>query len=335
LHRFGPGKLLMLDRDESALLNVQLSIAGKPDLDSPNLLLCDIRDKRRLREIFSEHHPDVVFHAAALKHVPLLESHPGEAVRTNVYGTLAMLEVSHMFGVEKFVNISTDKAADPENVLGYSKRVAERLTATFAGEGKGTFMSVRFGNVLGSRGSMLETFRHQIEQGGPLTVTHPDITRFFMTIEEAVQLVIQAGAIGRDGEVLILDMGEPVRIRDVAERMAARADREIEIVFTGLRKGEKMHEILFGADERGERREHPLITHVPVPPLDPARLSALDPVGPNPSLIAVFRNLCYPRDEAGDSYARPSPVSQAGVMPGSEPTGGGAHVVSEPSREPL
>src|SRR5205823_15011859 len=152
-------------------------------------------------------------------------------------------------GVDRFVNISSDKAAGPCSVLGYSKRIGERLTAHFCGSARGTYLSVRFGNVLGSRGSVLETFRAQIRAGGPVTVTHPDVTRYFMTVEEAVQLVIQAGAIGRDGEVLVLDMGEPVRIANVAHRLAARSERDVKIHYTGLRGGEKLHEVLLGSGE--------------------------------------------------------------------------------------
>ncbi len=213
IYRFAPARLIMLDRDESALHAVQLAIEGRALLDSPDLVLCDLRDRRAVQEVFTRTRPDVVFHAAALKHLPLLEQHPAEAVKTNVWATLDLLEITAEAGVERFVNISTDKAADPCSVLGYTKRITERLTSHFASEARGTYLSVRFGNVLGSRGSVLTVFQSQIERGGPLTVTDPDVTRYFMTIEEAVQLVIQAGAIGRDGEVLVLDMGKPVRDR--------------------------------------------------------------------------------------------------------------------------
>ena len=201
IHRFEPAELMMLDRDESALHAVQLSLRGRALLDSPDLVLADLRDKPRIAAIMADRRPQVVFHAAALKHLTLLERHPAEAVKSNVWGTLNLLESAH--GVEKFVNISTDKAANPVSVLGYSKRITERLTAYTAHEREGTFLSVRFGNVLGSRGSVLTTFTAQVAAGGPLTVTHPDITRYFMTIQEAVQLVIQAAAIGRPGEALV------------------------------------------------------------------------------------------------------------------------------------
>jgi FlaA1/EpsC-like NDP-sugar epimerase len=267
---FRPAELVLLDRDESALHAVQLSLEGRALLDRPNLVVADIRDRARVSEIFTMWRPDVVFHAAALKHLPLLELHPGEAVKTNVLGTRHVLEAAQAAGVERFVNISTDKAADPASVLGHTKRLAERLTAHTADTTSRAFISVRFGNVLGSRGSMLGTFQAQIAAGGPVTVTHPEVTRYFMTIEEAVQLVVQAGAIGRGGEVLVLEMGEPVRIREVAQRMIAHHGADVEIVYTGLRPGEKLHEVLWGEGEVDHRPAHPLISHVRVPPLDPA-----------------------------------------------------------------
>ena len=267
LYRFAPASLVLLDRDESALHSVQLSIEGRALLDSRNLVVCDIRDADRIQQVFEEHRPEVVFHAAALKHLPLLQMHPAEALKTNVWGTQILVDASLANGVHRFVNISTDKAADPTSVLGYSKRLAERLTAAAANHGDGVFLSVRFGNVLGSRGSVLTTFAKQIEDGGPVTVTDPEVTRYFMTVEEAVQLVIQAGAVGRDGEALVLDMGEPVKIEDVAHRLIAESERAIEVIYTGLRPGEKLHEVLLGSDEIGSSPMHPRISHVAVPPI--------------------------------------------------------------------
>lgn len=268
LARFEPSALVMLDRDESGLHAVQLTIEGRALLDSPNIVLADIRDAVRVREVFEEQRPEVVFHAAALKHMPLLELHPDEAWKTNVIGTQNVLAAARAVGVERFVNISTDKAADPVNVLGYSKRLTERLTAVRHESSTGTYVSVRFGNVLGSRGSVLTSFRAQSDGGGPITVTHPEVTRFFMTIEEAVRLTLFAGAIGATGEVLVLDMGDPVRIVDVARRFADQHVPPLDIVFTGLRPGEKLHEVLIAHDEPVEARVHPLISHAPVPPLD-------------------------------------------------------------------
>ncbi|WP_182558875.1 polysaccharide biosynthesis protein [Microlunatus kandeliicorticis] len=265
IHSEGPAELMMLDRDESALHALQLTLFGEARLDLPQAILADIRDGEALRRLFEERRPEVVFHAAALKHLNMLEQYPDEAWKTNVLGTLNVLAAATAVGVDHFINVSTDKAADPVNVLGRSKRLAERLTATFGQHATGRFLSVRFGNVLGSRGSVLETFAAQIARGGPVTVTDPEVTRYFMTIPEAVQLVIQAGAIGADGEALVLDMGTPVRIADVAEQLIKLEGRPIEIRYTGLRPGEKLHEELFGAGEHDERRAHPLISHCAVP----------------------------------------------------------------------
>jgi FlaA1/EpsC-like NDP-sugar epimerase len=275
LHRLGPAELIMLDRDESALHEVQLRLHGRALLDSDETVLADIRDPRRIREVFERFRPQIVFHAAALKHLPLLERYPAEAVQSNILGTQTVLEAAAECGAESFVNISTDKAADPVSVLGYSKRVAERLTAHMAGQATGTYLSVRFGNVLGSRGSVLGALSAQVKTGGPLTVTHPDVTRYFMTVDEAVQLVLQAAAIGGSGEVLILDMGEPVRIADIARRLAAQSADPVEIVYTGLRPGEKLAEDLLGASEVDHRPRHPLVRHAHVKPLDPGELSGL------------------------------------------------------------
>jgi FlaA1/EpsC-like NDP-sugar epimerase len=275
---------------------VQLSIEGRALLDSRNLVVCDIRDRDRVDQIFAEHRPEVVFHAAALKHLPLLEMHPAEGLKTNVWGTQVLVDASLEHGVDRFVNISTDKAADPCSVLGYTKRLAERLTAAAANHGTGVFLSVRFGNVLGSRGSVLTAFAKQIEAGGPVTVTDPDVTRYFMTVEEAVQLVIQAGAVGRDGEALVLDMGEPVKIDDVAKRLIAEADRPIEIVYTGLRDGEKLHEVLFGADEDGSSPSHHRISHVAVPPLSVGQLPVPLAKATDAETVAMLREAVDAQD---------------------------------------
>jgi FlaA1/EpsC-like NDP-sugar epimerase len=275
LHQFAPAELIMLDRDESALHEVQLTLHGRALLDTDETLLADIRDPRRVREVFERFRPQIVFHAAALKHLPLLERYPAEAVQSNVLGTQTVLEAAAACGVESFVNISTDKAAHPVSVLGYSKRIAERLTAHMAGQSAGSFLSVRFGNVLGSRGSVLGSLSAQAKAGGPLTVTHPDVTRYFMTVDEAVQLVLQAAVVGGTGEVLILDMGEPVRIADIARRLSAQSAHPVDIVYTGLRPGEKLTEDLLGIDEVDYRPSHPLVRHAQVKPLDPRELSAL------------------------------------------------------------
>ena len=306
LHRFGPAQLVMLDRDESALHAVQLELHGRALLDSDETVLADIRDPRRVMEIFRQTRPQIVFHAAALKHLPLLERYPAEALKSNVWGTHTVLAAAAACGAESFVNISTDKAANPVSVLGYSKRVAERLTAHLAGRAAGRYISVRFGNVLGSRGSVLTTLSAQVAAGGPVTVTHPDVCRYFMTAHEAVQLVLQAAVIGRTGEVLVLDMGEQVRIADIARRLIAAGPRAADIVFTGLRPGEKLSESLLGDDELDERPYHPLIRHAPVAPLKPHVVTGLDPAADADELRAALArcadaSLVILPQEAGDS----------------------------------
>lgn len=271
--KFAPADLMMLDRDETGLQSTQISISGHGLLDTKDVILADIRDADALAKIFDERRPDVVFHAAALKHLPMLDQYPEEAWKTNVIGSLNVLQAAMKIGVETFVNISTDKAANPTSALGHSKRVAEKLTAWAAEATGNTYVSVRFGNVIGSRGSMLPTFTSLIEAGGPLTVTHPDATRYFMTIPEACQLVIQAGGIGRPAEVLVLDMGEPIRILDVAKRMIEMSGKDIAIVYTGLRHGEKLHEVLVGDSESDDRPIHPKISHTAVKVITPDRLN--------------------------------------------------------------
>ncbi len=277
LSKLGPSSLVLLDRDESALHAVQLELYGNGLLDSRDMVLCDIRDQEALDRVFFEHRPEVVFHAAALKHLPMLESYPTEAWKTNVMGSLNVLEAADRHGVQRLVNISTDKAADPISVLGKSKRLAEELTASFAARTGRQYVSVRFGNVLGSRGSVLHSFYRQVETGGPVTVVHPEITRYFMTIPEACQLTIQAGAIGEAGEVLVLDMGEPVRILDLAKQIIRRSGRSVDIVYTGLRPGEKLHEVLFNGNEVPSPTRHRLISRVSVPAREPHTLRRMRP----------------------------------------------------------
>jgi len=290
LARFNPAELIMLDRDESALHEVQLSIHGRALLDTPQTVLADLRDEATINHIFDTRKPEVVFHAAALKHLPLLERYPLEAYQTNVLGTLTLLNAAQRTGVGVFVNISTDKAANPISVLGYSKRIAERVTAAVGQTAtSGKYMSVRFGNVLGSRGSVLMSFRDQIAKGGPLTVTHRGVTRYFMTISEAVQLVIQAGAIGSSGEALVLDMGTPVSIYDVAKQLVANSGKPVEIEIVGLRAGEKVHEELFGDGEIDTRPRHPLISHVPVLPVDLGLLTP-SPTDARETMLRIIAN---------------------------------------------
>lgn len=269
IHHFEPAELMMLDRDEGGLHATELSILGTALLDGRNTILADLRDQETVEKIFMERRPEVVLHAAALKHQPLLEQYPAEAMKTNVMGSKHVLDAAAKCGASVIVNVSTDKAANPTSILGESKRAAERLCAEMALEHPGTWVSVRFGNVFGSRGSVVHTFSKQIEDGGPITVTDPDVERFFMTIPEACQLVLVAAAVGKSGETLVLEMGDPVRIADLAEQLIRLHGREgdIEIIYTGLRPGEKLSEELVDDIEDpivGDR--HELITEVQVVP---------------------------------------------------------------------
>ncbi|WP_404851220.1 UDP-N-acetylglucosamine 4,6-dehydratase family protein [Dietzia kunjamensis] len=279
LSRFRPAELMMLDRDESGLHAVQLSINDQAMLDGDDTILASIRDRNTLFRVFHQRKPQIVFHAAALKHMPLLEQYALEAVKTNVLGTLNVLEAAEASGVETFVNISTDKAANPCSALGNSKRIAERLTvAQSAAGGVTKYVSVRFGNVLGSRGSVLTVFEKQIQRGGPVTVTDPDVNRFFMTIPEACQLVLQAAVVGETGETLVLDMGEPIKIADVARTLIEQSGKSIDIVYTGLRAQEKMEEELFDDSEaprRSARHESLFVVGVPAIEIDRNEVEAL------------------------------------------------------------
>jgi FlaA1/EpsC-like NDP-sugar epimerase len=254
---YSPAKLLVLDRDETNLFDAMATIG-----DRATGLLLDIRDRDRVRRLFEEERPEIVFHAAANKHVPLLESHPAEAAATNVLGTRNLVAAARETGVEHFVFVSTDKAVEPANVMGASKRLGEQLVLAHAPEDS-SWCAVRFGNVLGSRGSVVPTFMRQIREGGPVTVTHPEMTRFFMSIPEAVQLVLQAAALADDRQIFMLDMGEPVRIMDLAQRMISlaglRVDVDIQLEVTGLRPGEKITEELYTLDESPSGTVHPKV----------------------------------------------------------------------------
>jgi FlaA1/EpsC-like NDP-sugar epimerase len=254
--RFGPSKLYMLDHDESNLHRLQLELSGEALLDDDGLVVADIRDRGRIHQLFGELRPDVVFHAAAHKHLPLLEKHPCEGVKTNVIGTQNLVQAALWFGVGRFIFISTDKAADPTSVLGATKRLGELVVREHS-HGAGSFASVRFGNVLGSRGSLLTVISEQLRSGLAVTVTHPDVTRFFMTIEEAVGLVLEAARMADRGEVFVLDMGSPVRIVDLVRTFAAQVHlTDVDIRYTGLRPGEKLNEALFSEHEVREPTEH-------------------------------------------------------------------------------
>ncbi len=264
---FKPSEIMLLGKGENSIFMIHqelektLQSMGN-DLSMPKLhtYICDIRSHSRLKYIFESFRPQIVFHAAAHKHVPLMELNPPEAITTNIFGTKNLVELANIYGVENFVMISTDKAVNPTNIMGASKRVAEMVVLQVAKQYKKSFTVVRFGNVLGSRGSVVPTFKRQIAEGGPVTITHPDIIRYFMTIPEAVQLVLQTSVLGHGGEVCMLDMGEPVKILDLAKDLihlsGFEVGTDIEIIYTGLRPGEKLFEELFIPGEKYERTEH-------------------------------------------------------------------------------
>jgi FlaA1/EpsC-like NDP-sugar epimerase len=259
---FDPEALYLLDHDESNLHRLQLHLQGEALLDSDELLIADIRDRGRIDQIFRDLRPQVVFHAAAHKHLPLLERHPCEGVKSNVLGTLNLVRAAVAHDAERFIVISTDKAADPTSVLGVTKRVAEMIVQAHQGRGSTRMAAVRFGNVLGSRGSLLSVLSEQIESGEEVTVTHPDVTRFFMTVEEAVGLVVEAAGMARAGEVFVLEMGEPVRIVDLVHNYAAQIHvdpGDLSIRYTGLRPGEKLNETLFSEAEQRVATGHPKV----------------------------------------------------------------------------
>lgn len=259
--RFNPKTLVLFEASEFALYNIEQELGKNFQRIEIVYLAGDVRDAVRLNQVFGEYLPNVVFHAAAYKHVPLMERHNAwQAVRNNVFGTWQMAKCAQAHGVEKFVLISTDKAVNPTNVMGTTKRMAEMVCQGLQ-EASGTrFVIVRFGNVLGSNGSVIPKFREQLAKGGPITVTHPEITRFFMSIPEAAQLVMQAGCMGKGGEIFVLDMGEPVKIVDLAKdliRLSGFSEDDIKIDFTGLRPGEKLYEELLADDENTLPTPHP------------------------------------------------------------------------------
>ncbi len=250
---FRPRKLLLLGHGENSIYTIEMEMRRlAPELELETVI-ADVQDRTRLEELFSHHRPQVVFHAAAHKHVPLMERNPSEAVKNNVFGTKNVAECADQFQAERFVLISTDKAVNPTSVMGTTKRIAEMFIQSLDKQSQTKFVAVRFGNVLGSRGSVIPRFKEQIQRGGPVTVTHPEMVRYFMTIPEAVQLVIQAGAFAKGGEVFILDMGAPVKIYDLAADLIRLSGFEpnvdINIEFTGMREGEKLYEELLTSEE--------------------------------------------------------------------------------------
>lgn len=260
---FGPKLLLLVEQSENPLFFVERELRNTFPEVNYEAIVCDIVDKQRVDKIYEQYHPQVVIHAAAHKHVPLMESNPGEAIKNNVVGTRNMADAAEAFGTEHFVMISTDKAVNPTSIMGSSKRIAEMYIQDLNNTSNTHFVTVRFGNVLGSNGSVIPIFKKQIAEGGPVTVTHPDMTRYFMTIPEASQLVLQAAAMGKGGEIFLLDMGEPVKIIDLARELITlsgfRVDEDIEIRFSGLRPGEKLFEELSIEGEDMIATKHPKI----------------------------------------------------------------------------
>jgi FlaA1/EpsC-like NDP-sugar epimerase len=261
--RFGPSSLVIIDQAESALYELEMELKDKFGGRAFEVLVADIRDSGRMERIIQTFRPALIYHAAAYKHVPLMEKEPEEAVRTNIVGTRILADLAVKYGVSTFVMISTDKAVNPTGVMGASKRVAEIYAQSLGKVSETKFITTRFGNVLGSNGSVIPLFRKQIEQGGPVTVTHPEITRYFMSIPEACQLVLEAGASGRGGEIYVFDMGKPVKIYELAKKMISLyglvLDKDISIVISGLRPGEKLYEELFNLDENLRPTHHPKI----------------------------------------------------------------------------
>lgn len=271
-----PRQILLLGRGENSIYEIhQALLALRPDIRYTALIV-DISDRQAVFEIFKQYKPQIVFHAAAHKHVPFMENQPHEAMRINVFGTKNLADAACESGVEKFIQISTDKAVNPTSVMGASKRLAEMIIQTKNDCSDTKFVAVRFGNVLGSRGSVLPLFKNQIAAGGPVTITHPDMTRYFMTIPEAAQLVLHAGAMAIGGEVFVLDMGKPVRILDMAkdliELYGLVPDKDIKIVFSGIRAGEKLFEELLASEENCVKTKHPQILKAKLIELEPEKL---------------------------------------------------------------
>ncbi|HVC88096.1 MAG TPA: nucleoside-diphosphate sugar epimerase/dehydratase [Gaiellaceae bacterium] len=277
LARLGAARLVLVDKGESPLFEIERELVDERDYTATIPVLANCGDRAKMHQVFERYRPQVLFHAAAYKHVGMLEANPLQAVANNVLATQRLAEVAVEFGIERFVLISTDKAANPKNVMGQSKAVCEWIVESFAlrPQVATRFVAVRFGNVLGSSGSVIPIFRKQIERGGPVTVTNPEMTRFFMTIPEAASLVVQAGAMGGRGQVYILDMGEPVKILDLAKqmiRLSGRNEDEIAIAFTGTRAGEKVHEVLWNEGETVGPTSHPKIMRAARPQIDSAWL---------------------------------------------------------------
>jgi FlaA1/EpsC-like NDP-sugar epimerase len=276
--RIGAGRIVLIDNAEPALFEIERELVDERGFPAALPVLADVGNRAKLRQVFEKYHPSVVFHAAAYKHVPLLEANPLEAARNNILVTKVLAEIAVEFETERFVLVSTDKAANPKNLLGQSKAVCEWIVQAYGSrtDVPTRFCAVRFGNVLGSSGSVIPIFRKQIERGGPVTVTHAEMTRFFMTIPESVSLIVQAGAMGGRGHVFVLDMGEPVSIMELAKNMirlsGKEPERDIAIRVVGARAGEKIHEVLWNDGETTQTTSHPKILSAAAEPVDPVWL---------------------------------------------------------------
>ena len=308
----GAARLILVDHSEPALFEIERELVGERHFPPAVPVIADAGNRTKMRQIFERWEPGIVFHAAAYKHVPMMEANPIESVRNNVLATEVMASIAHEFGAKRFVLVSTDKALNPKAVYGQCKVLCERIVEAYgAREDVPTrFVAVRFGNVLGSSGSVISIFRRQIERGGPVTVTHPEMTRYFMTTPEAVALVVQAGGIGGGGQLYVLDMGEPVRIVDLAENMirlsGKEPGRDVAIAFIGARPGEKLQEDLWGKDEIAAQTSHPKIMSVTRTPVDPEWLDLQ---------LAELRRLV----DAGDTLELVSRLSAVAVAPKTAP----------------
>ncbi|MCX6231800.1 MAG: nucleoside-diphosphate sugar epimerase/dehydratase [Bacteroidetes bacterium] len=295
-------QIIVIDQAESALYNLEVELGEKYKTAHFEFILADIRNEARMRRIFKHFKPNIVFHVAAYKHVPVMEENPYEAITTNIFGTKLIADLSVETGVEKFVMVSTDKAVNPTNVMGASKRIAEVYVQSVSHKGITKFITTRFGNVLGSNGSVIPLFNEQIEKGGPVTITHPEVTRYFMTIPEACQLVLEAGSMGNGGEIYIFDMGDSVKIVDLAKKMIKLSNltlgKDIQIIYTGLRPGEKLYEELLNNKENTIPTHHPKIMIAKVGDFDVERfnqliqeLKALIPLQDNFELVKKMKEI--------------------------------------------
>ena len=322
--RIGPARIILLDHAEPALFEIERELVDERGFHAAAAIVADVKNTVKMRQVFDKYKPGVVFHAAAYKHVAMMEANPLEAVRNNTLGTRTVAEVAVEFGAKRFVLVSTDKAANPKTVMGQSKALCEWIVETYGhrADVATRFVAVRFGNVLGSSGSVIPIFRKQIARGGPLTVTHPEMTRYFMTIPEAVQLVVQAGAIGGRGQVYVLDMGEPVRIVDLAEKMiqlsGKEPGRDIMIEFIGPKPGEKLHEVLVGDGEVVTPSSHDAIMQLTRPPIDAAwlesglgELERLVDAGDTLEVVALLNRMVRePQREAAEAPAAAAEVER-------------------------